>query len=72
MLPGELKARALRRARQRGVSFGALVRESISAMLSIAPGQTEDSLLEDKALFDGNTPADLASNHDRYLYGPAE
>jgi hypothetical protein len=33
-------------------------------------GETEDDpLFLDNAIFDGTTPEDLASNHDRYLYG---
>lgn len=72
MLPGELKARALRRAKQRGVSFGELVRESLAAMLSSAAPQSADSLLADRAVYNGKTPADLSAEHDRYLYGPDE
>ena len=68
MLPQELKRLALKRARERGVSFGELVRESLSAVLTGAPG-AEDSLLADRAIYRGKTPRDLAAEHDRYLYG---
>lgn len=29
----------------------------------------DDSLFLDEAIFDGPVPEDLASDHDRYLYG---
>jgi len=68
MLPPELKRRAIKRAKERGVSFGELVRESLSVILTGAP-DTEDSLLADRAVYRGKTPRDLAAEHDRYLYG---
>ena len=68
MLPPELKRRAAKRAKERGVSFGELVRESLTAILTDAP-VAADSLLADSAVFGGQTPRDLAAEHDRYLYG---
>ncbi len=68
MLPYELKRQAVKRAKSRGVSFGELVRESLSALLTGSP-DLEDSLLADGAVYRGKTPRDLAAEHDRYLYG---
>ncbi len=68
MLPPELKRRAAKRAKEQGVSFGELVRESLTAALTGA-AEVEDSLLADRAVYRGKTPRDLAAEHDRYLYG---
>lgn len=66
MLPATLKARAHQRARELGVSFGELVRESLAH--AVAPDPREDPLFFDEAVFDGDAPADLAADHDRHLY----
>lgn len=69
MLPDELRERAQRRGRQLGVSLGQFIRESLRARLSrIDQGAAEDPLFADKAVFEGDAGADLAKNHDRYLY----
>jgi len=69
MLPTELKAKAERRAYERGVSFGELVRESLeNALDSREERRTEDPLFKDDAVFRGRTPRDLAEKHDEYLY----
>lgn len=68
MLPEDLKASAEQRARQRGISFGKLIRESLMAMLA-QPTTAQDVLLTDSAVFKGKTPRNLAAEHDRYLYG---
>lgn len=67
LLPAELKRRAVKRAKERGVSFGELVRKALAAHLRDV-SDTEDSLLADLAVFQGKTPRDLAAEHDRYLY----
>ncbi|HEX4048060.1 MAG TPA: CopG family transcriptional regulator [Elusimicrobiota bacterium] len=67
MLPPELKRRAAKRAKERGVSFGELVRESLAAVLTGGP-DAKDSLLADHAVYRGKTPRDLAAEHDRRLY----
>ncbi len=68
MLPENLHRRAILRARQRGVSLGELIRDSLGAAM---PNPTYDAgsdpLYED-AVFDGPAPADTARNHDKYLY----
>ena len=74
MLPLELKARAERLARARGISFGELVRRSLSAAVEPPAGAKydEDPLLADSVVFEGNTPEDLSGRHDTYLYGTDE
>lgn len=69
MLPSDLKTRALRRARSRGISLGEMIRESLAAMLAYGARKEGDSLLADKAVFDGSSPRDTAAKHDDYLYG---
>ncbi len=70
MLPDDLKSKALRRARKRGISLGRLIRSSLEGELKQTFGsQDEDPLFQDDAVFDEKVPRDLAENHDRYLYG---
>lgn len=70
MLPADLRRRAFARARERGVSLGELIRESLdSALPTSAPARVHDSLFTDSAVFAGKAPKDLAAAHDRYLYG---
>jgi hypothetical protein len=66
MLPEELRRRAASRAKQRGISLGELIRDSLDTAL---PGVSyeEDPLFED-VIFDDPAPRDLSANHDRYLY----
>jgi plasmid stability protein len=69
MLPAELKARAERRAYERGVSVGELVRESLENALEMGEERRiEDPLFKDQAVYKGKTPKDLAERHDKYLY----
>lgn len=69
MLPAELKAKAMRAARERGISFGELLRRALTATVEAPPAQYEDSAFADAAVFDGPAPADLSEGHDGYLYG---
>ncbi len=70
MLPADLRRRAFARARERGVSLGELIRESLdSALPAAAPARADDPLFTDAAVFAGKAPRDLAAAHDRYLYG---
>ena len=69
MLPPELRRRAFRRAKERGVSLGLLIRESLDhAVPSSVEEVGEDLLLTDGAVFRGQAPRDLARDHDRHLY----
>jgi hypothetical protein len=70
LIPPELKGRAERRAKALGVSFGQLVRSALEASLREGGGSnSRDALFADDAVFRGPTPTDVASEHDRYLYG---
>ncbi len=70
MLPSDLRRRAFHRAKERGVSLGALIRESLDAALPrTAQAAGDDPLFADGAVFRGAAPRDLARHHDRYLYG---
>lgn len=70
MVPEDLRARVLRLARERGISFGELVRESLAAALAY-PGDkaAKDTFWADDALYKGPAPADLSLRHDEHLYG---
>lgn len=66
MLPAELKHRAEQAAHAEEISLGELLRTSLEAYLQQRHGR--DPLFADEAVFHGETPADLAHDHDRYLY----
>jgi hypothetical protein len=70
LLPFELKGRALKRAHERGISFGEFLREALSEFLesTSTPASKTDTLFQDDALFRGKTPASLSSDTDRFLY----
>ena len=73
MLPAVLRSRSSRRARERGVSFGELVRESLTAELERGSARgAKDPLFADDAVYKGRAPKDVAKNHDAYLYGDHE
>jgi hypothetical protein len=70
MIPEALKIQALKHARMMGISFGQLVRESLKRRLQTSKDvqPVDDPLFADNAVFLGETPSDLAENHDSYLY----
>lgn len=69
MLPADLRRRAFRRAKQQGVSFGVIVRESLDAALPAIEGAGgDDSLFADGDVWRGRGPASLSRDHDRFLY----
>ena len=73
MLPLVLKTRAKKRAKAMGISFGELVRESLSSCLRKNGGAVKDDVYyADRAVFRGRTPVDLSVRHDDYLYGGKE
>ena len=73
VLPQDLKARAIRLAKQLGISLGELVRQSLASQLKPVGRQASlDPLLADHAVYSASTPKDLAKNHDAYLYGESE
>lgn len=66
MLPETLRRRAALRARQRGISVGELIRNSLEEAL---PGASSDQdPLFEEAVFDGPAARDLSARHDKYLY----
>ncbi len=68
MLPENLRRRALFRAKQRGVSLGELIRDSLDrALPTTTYDSRRDPLFED-VIYDGPGPKDVSSNHDKYLY----
>jgi hypothetical protein len=68
MLPEGLRRRALSRARQKGVSLGELIRDSLDAALpAVSYDGDRDPLFED-VIYDGPAPADGSSKHDKYIY----
>jgi len=66
MLPAALKHRAEQAAKAQRISLGELIRSSLAARLQGAPER--EPLFSDEAVFHGETPVDLAHDHDRYLY----
>jgi hypothetical protein len=69
-LPADLRRRPFARARERGVSLGELIRESLaSALPTAAPVRADDPLFTDTAVLGGKAPRDLSAAHDRYLCG---
>jgi len=69
MLPEELKRQAQERARVAGISFGELVRRSLTATVSTPPpNRVEDPLFADSGTYLGQVPSDLSEEHDQYLY----
>jgi hypothetical protein len=70
MLPPELKARAMKRADEKGVSLGELIREALSTLLDRdGDGHETDPLYDDTTVHPGPSPSDLVDRHDDYLYG---
>jgi hypothetical protein len=69
MLPEDLKIRATRRAKAVGISLGEFIRESLEKALKSNPdSHFDDPFLNDNAVFEGETPVDLALDHDKYLF----
>lgn len=71
LLPPALKSRAVRAAAEKEVSFGELVRIALELYLVKKPTLrgVQDSFLDDHLFYEGKVPADIAKNHDEYLYG---
>jgi hypothetical protein len=53
------------------ISLGQYIREALKKSLDMENRQeaNDDSLFLDDSVFDGRTPEDLASEHDKYLFG---
>ncbi len=65
-LPPELKHRAEQVAHAKGVSLAELIGVSLEGHLQTM--RERDPLFADEAVFSGESPNDLAKNHDHYLY----
>jgi hypothetical protein len=64
LLPADLRSRASRCARERGLSLGALVRE----LLVLEVERSRDPLFADRAVYKGRAPRDIAARHDAHLF----
>ena len=70
MIPDDLKIRAANRAKSEGISLGEFIRMSLEKALRDADRKyPDDPFLADDCVYEGDTPSDLAQNHDKYLYG---
>ena len=68
MLPEGLRRRALSRAKQKGVSLGELIRDSLDAALPVMSYDAERDPLFEDVIYDGPAAADVSAKHDKYLY----
>lgn len=69
MLPPELQRQAAKTARQRGISLGELVRQSLVRETAAVYLTEKDSFWATDEVFHSGQ-GDLAVNHDAELYGP--
>jgi hypothetical protein len=80
VMPLPLKAKAVARARQQGISFGEFVRQAVEKQLAVSAEsrskkektgrrKTGDPFWDNLVTYDDDGPADLAARHDDYLYG---
>ena len=76
VMPLPLKAKAVARARQQGISFGEFVRQAVEKQLAVSAKagsrtkkKTGDPFWDNLVAYDDDGPADLAARHDDYLYG---
>jgi hypothetical protein len=69
VLPEDLRLRAQERARRDGIPFAELVRQAVEARIGTPPASAaQDPLFRDVPVYRGPAPADLSTEHDRYLY----
>ena len=69
MIPEDLKIRAAKRANALGISLEECIRESLEKALKSNPNDfLDDPFMNDNAVFEGETPVDMALDHDKYLY----
>jgi hypothetical protein len=67
-LPTPLKSRISRAARQRRMTVGQFVRQSLENAVA-APARSNKGTMFDLEVFKGKAPADVSANVDAYLYG---
>jgi hypothetical protein len=70
MLSDDLKIRATKYCKQKGISLGSLLRAALERELEEAEKdrQVQDCLFADQAVYQGEVPMDISINHDAYLY----
>jgi len=61
----DLREKLAQTAQHQGMSIDAFVQLCLSSVVE----KKRDSMFSDTAIFSGDTPDDLAENHDDYLYG---
>ena len=66
-LPEEVRQQAELMAQRRGISLDEFVCDPLKHSLAQVP--TADSFFADHAVFQGEVPADISAEHDKYLYG---
>ena len=67
-LSADLRQRAQKKARERGVSLKQFVETSVlKSIVEDIEDTSTDSFLADTFVAKGSGPRDVASNHDRYL-----
>ena len=69
-----LKARAVAKARQQGISFGEFVRQAVERQIAAPPKgkskkKTGDPFWDNLKPFDDDGPPDLSTRIDEFLYG---
>jgi hypothetical protein len=62
----DLHHRAEAAAHEHGLTLDQFIRSCVRGVIS---RRAEDPLFANLAVFRGDAPADLAQNHDEYLYG---
>ena len=70
LIPADLKVKAEKYARKNGISLGELIRNSLEFRISQKEPGSDDPFFNDRAVYNGRVPLDMAINHDEYLYGP--
>ena len=70
MLPEKLKVQAANQAREKGMTLGEFIRESMRMNLKMkTSSKNTDPFFSDAEVFEGDAPQDIAEQHDYYLYG---
>lgn len=64
--PEDLREKAEAFAREHGLTLDEFVRLCVST--TVDQCRATDPLFADKQVYTGDSPPDLAENHDRYLY----
>ncbi len=68
-IPADLVVQLQQAAQSQGVPVEEFVAVSLAA--AVRRAQPRDPFFADDAVFAGETPADMAADHDDYLYGDA-